>query len=82
MFRKAIDLPLHSGKCPAWLFSKMRDLSRVMVELILQEQLSGKSAILLLRSQFGNPIYVSDVGNAQLFAHMPLFGKKYMILHY
>ena len=38
MQRKALDLPLHTGKCPAWLFAKMRRLARVIAEVLLIEE--------------------------------------------
>jgi len=31
------DLPLHPGKCPAWLFGRMKKLSGVVSELIIDE---------------------------------------------
>jgi len=31
------NLPLHSGKCPRWLFEKMVELSRALVELMVIE---------------------------------------------
>ena len=31
------NLPLHGGKCPAWLFTHMKALSRAIVEVILEE---------------------------------------------
>ncbi|MCK4421432.1 DUF763 domain-containing protein, partial [candidate division WOR-3 bacterium] len=30
-------LPLHGGKVPRWLFSKMKELSRALIEVMLQE---------------------------------------------
>ncbi len=32
-----IDLPLHYGKCPRWLFDRMKKLSGLMCSLIIQE---------------------------------------------
>src|SRR3989338_6653984 len=32
-----VDLPLHVGKCPRWLFSLMRNLSGKIVEVIVNE---------------------------------------------
>ena len=32
-----VDLPLHSGKAPAWLFSRMTKLSRAIVEIMTME---------------------------------------------
>lgn len=38
MLRRAVvDLPLHTGKCPAWLFDKMKRLSRAILLIIYQE---------------------------------------------
>ncbi len=31
-------LPLHSGKCPGWLFRRMRDLGELIGNLIIQEK--------------------------------------------
>ncbi len=33
----SIDLPLHPGKCPAWLFKRMRPLTKAIGELIIDE---------------------------------------------
>lgn len=32
-----VDLPLHPGKCPAWLFKRMRPLSKAISQLIIDE---------------------------------------------
>ncbi|MEO0299303.1 MAG: DUF763 domain-containing protein, partial [candidate division WOR-3 bacterium] len=32
-----ISLPLHSGKAPEWLFQKMKKLSSLIVEYMLEE---------------------------------------------
>src|SRR5665647_1765424 len=32
-----INLPLHGGKAPAWLFTRMRNLSREILMLIVSE---------------------------------------------
>ncbi|MGB9761404.1 MAG: DUF763 domain-containing protein [Caldimicrobium thiodismutans] len=38
MFRKAIvDLPLHNGKCPPWLFEKMIRLGRAILLVVYRE---------------------------------------------
>lgn len=31
------NLPLHSGKCPAWLFSRMKALGAAIIEIIVEE---------------------------------------------
>lgn len=31
------DLPLHGGACPSWLFARMKELARAIVEVILEE---------------------------------------------
>jgi len=31
------DLPLHGGKCPAWLFQRMTDLARALLEVMIME---------------------------------------------
>lgn len=33
----AADLPLHGGKCPAWLFQRMTDLARALLEVMVME---------------------------------------------
>ncbi|MBN2120723.1 MAG: DUF763 domain-containing protein [Candidatus Omnitrophica bacterium] len=38
MRRSSLDLPLHTGKCPAWLFAKMQKLSGLISEAIIIEQ--------------------------------------------
>ncbi|NPA39578.1 MAG: DUF763 domain-containing protein [Thermodesulfobacteria bacterium] len=35
--RGAVDLPLHGGRCPRWLFEKMVRLSRAILLLIVEE---------------------------------------------
>ncbi|HDD70741.1 MAG TPA: DUF763 domain-containing protein [Candidatus Woesearchaeota archaeon] len=35
--RGLTDLPLHTGKCPAWLFSRMKRLSGEIAEIIINE---------------------------------------------
>lgn len=38
MKRKGVaDLPLHSGKCPRWLFEKMKKLAKAVVEVLVYE---------------------------------------------
>jgi hypothetical protein len=44
MRRQALDLPLHGGTCPAWLFARMRKLSGLIAEAIIIEQ--GPSGLL------------------------------------
>jgi hypothetical protein len=31
------NLPLHGGKCPAWLFKHMKALSAAIIEVILED---------------------------------------------
>ena len=38
MSNATLDLPLHTGKCPSWLFKQMRKLARVICEIIINEQ--------------------------------------------
>jgi len=33
----SVDLPLHPGKCPAWLFQRMRPLSKAISQLIIDD---------------------------------------------
>ncbi len=37
IIRNIVDLPLHSGKCPPWLFEKMVKLSRAILLLVYEE---------------------------------------------
>lgn len=37
MKRQYLDSPLHSGKCPPWLFVKMRKLARLISEAVIVE---------------------------------------------
>jgi hypothetical protein len=32
------SLPLHGGKCPAWLFTHMKALSAAIIEVIIEDQ--------------------------------------------
>jgi len=32
-----VDLPLHPGKCPAWLFKRMRPLTKAIAQLVVEE---------------------------------------------
>lgn len=33
----AVDLPLHPGKCPAWLFQRMRPLAKAISQMIIDD---------------------------------------------
>ncbi|MFN4196889.1 MAG: DUF763 domain-containing protein [Caldimicrobium sp.] len=37
LYRSAVDLPLHTGQCPRWLFDKMVRLSRAILLVIYRE---------------------------------------------
>jgi len=52
-----IDLPLHRGKCPAWLFDKMMRLSRNIFEVIISEY--GKEEVL---RRLSNGIWFQSLG--------------------
>ncbi|MBU0532884.1 DUF763 domain-containing protein [Candidatus Micrarchaeota archaeon] len=32
-----VDLPLHPGKCPAWLFKRMRPLTKEISQIIIRD---------------------------------------------
>ncbi len=38
MYVKALDLPLHTGKAPYWLFSRMRRLAGIIAEWLIEEK--------------------------------------------
>ncbi|MBO8158916.1 DUF763 domain-containing protein [Thermosyntropha sp.] len=51
------DLPLHSGKCPSWLFEHMKKLSTAIIEVILEE--SGSSEVL---RRLSDPYWFQSLG--------------------
>lgn len=51
------NLPLHSGKCPRWLFTKMVELSRVIIELLVIE--TGPEDVL---RRLSNPFWFQALG--------------------
>lgn len=51
-------LPLHFGKCPPWLFSRMRELSRAIVEVLLAE--FGQKEVL---RRMADPYWFQAFGN-------------------
>jgi hypothetical protein len=51
------NLPLHSGKCPRWLFEKMVELGRVLVELLVIE--AGPEEVLL---RLSDPFWFQALG--------------------
>jgi len=44
LIRNTLDLPLHTGKCPYWLFEKMKKLGLQIAEIIIDE--FGKEELL------------------------------------
>lgn len=53
----SIDLPLHPGQCPPWLFQRMRRLSKELVEIIAQ-QYSTKELI----ARLSDPLWFQALG--------------------
>lgn len=51
------NLPLHSGKCPRWLFDKMVELARVLLELLIIE--TGPEEVL---RRLSNPFWFQALG--------------------
>jgi hypothetical protein len=49
--RSVVDLPLHGGKCPPWLFEKMVRLSRAIL-LLIYEEFGAKELIKRLTDPF------------------------------
>ncbi len=52
------ELPLHGGKCPRWLFSRMVPLARSIVEIIIREY----GSVELLR-RLSDPFWFQAFGN-------------------
>jgi hypothetical protein len=57
MRRGTVDLPLHPGKCPAWLFKRMRPLSKAISQLIINEY--GTAELL---KRLSDPIFFQALG--------------------
>ncbi|MCS7198787.1 MAG: DUF763 domain-containing protein [Caldimicrobium sp.] len=57
IYRSTVDLPLHTGKCPPWLFEKMVRLSRAIILVILQE--FGKQELL---KRLADPLWFQALG--------------------
>lgn len=51
------DLPLHGGKCPAWLFKHMKALSAAIIEVIIEE--FGVETVL---ERISNPYWFQALG--------------------
>jgi hypothetical protein len=54
-----VDLPLHGGRCPAWLFQKMKPLAREVARLIIDEHGTAE----LLR-RLADPMFFQALGCA------------------
>jgi|Deesub1362A_J573_1020465.scaffolds.fasta_scaffold00006_26 hypothetical protein len=55
--KREIDLPLHPGKAPAWLFKRMKTLSGLIIEAIYYEL--GENDVL---SKLSNPLWFQSFG--------------------
>lgn len=53
----SVDLPLHSGQCPPWLFERMTKLGRAMMFLLVREQ--GRPAVL---AKLADPFWFQSLG--------------------
>ncbi|HHV62791.1 MAG TPA: DUF763 domain-containing protein [Firmicutes bacterium] len=51
------NLPLHSGKCPAWLFSRMKLLGAAIIEIIVEE--FGPQEVL---QRLSDPVWFQALG--------------------
>lgn len=58
------ELPLHEGKCPIWLFSRMVKLSRAISEIVILEY--GKDEFL---KRISDPFWFQAIGCAVEFDH-------------
>lgn len=52
-----IDLPLHTGKCPRWLFGRMKKLAKGISEVIIEEY--GQEELL---KRLANPYFFQALG--------------------
>ncbi|MEO0263620.1 MAG: DUF763 domain-containing protein, partial [candidate division WOR-3 bacterium] len=57
MIKKEIDLPLHSGKAPFWLFERMKKLSSLIIEAMYYE--FGEEEIL---RRLSDPLWFQSLG--------------------
>lgn len=53
----SVDLPLHTGQCPPWLFERMTRLSRAFMILLVREQ--GQQAVL---EKLADPFWFQALG--------------------
>jgi len=53
----SVDLPLHTGQCPPWLFERMTRLSRAILLLLVREQ--GRQAVL---EKMADPFWFQALG--------------------
>ncbi len=53
----SVDLPLHSGQCPPWLFERMTKLGRAILLLLVREQ--GPAAVL---ERLADPFWFQALG--------------------
>ncbi|NLO89263.1 MAG: DUF763 domain-containing protein [Clostridia bacterium] len=53
----SVNLPLHGGKCPPWLFNKMKNLSAVLLETVVLEY--GPTEVL---KRFSDPLWFQSFG--------------------
>lgn len=51
------ELPLHYGRCPRWIFERMRDLGKSIIEIIVLEY--GRKELL---KRFSNPFWFQAFG--------------------
>ena len=52
-----VDLPLHDGKCPSWLFNRMVKLARIICNRIIEEYSEN-----VLLERLSNPIFLQALG--------------------
>ncbi|MFB6075811.1 MAG: DUF763 domain-containing protein [Candidatus Aenigmatarchaeota archaeon] len=58
MVKKATaDLPLHGGRCPSWLFKKMKELTGAISEVIIHEYSQDE-----LLERLSNPYFFQSLG--------------------
>ncbi len=56
--RKVVSLPLHNGKCPSWLYPRMRKLTKAIVKYVIEEY--GEEELI---NRIANPMWFQSLSN-------------------
>lgn len=57
-FRKALTLPLHTGRCPSWLYPRMKKLTKAILTYIFEEY--GEEELI---KRISNPFWFQSLSN-------------------